>query len=184
MRLPSTRSPALCHDQLADRIRFAQFAHDVVALGVGVLVGRVRDLERQAGQPEPGVARAGADPRHVGARRRHVGVEPEARRIDILELLQARAPKSARGGVCADCRRSPSESRCPGRGRTETASRTGPPDRARSSTNAFTMRHELPKAQPIGLHPADGGERGAQLVERADEHEVDGIGRQSVAQRW
>ena len=48
----------LPHD-LADRIGIAQLAHDVFALGVGVLVGRVRDLEGETGEAETGVARGG-----------------------------------------------------------------------------------------------------------------------------
>ena len=50
----------------------------------------------------------------------------------------------------------------------------------RLSTNAFTMRQELRKVQLVGLDPADGGECGAQLIEGADQHEIDGIGGQPV----
>ena len=48
------------------------------------------------------------------------------------------------------------------------------------STNAFTIRQELSRFELIRLYPADGGEGRAQLIEGSDQHEIDGIGGQSV----
>src|SRR5262249_15474614 len=80
---------------LADGAGPLQRANDEIALGVGVAIGRVRDLEGEPREPDSRVLGSGARPHHALALGRTIGVEPKARRIGTGgEMLEAFAPEA------------------------------------------------------------------------------------------
>jgi len=79
---------------LGDDLGVGKLGDNELALGIGIVIGGVRDLERELGEREAGILGAGADPGDAGVVERAAAGAPEARRSERrFGMLQAQAPK-------------------------------------------------------------------------------------------
>lgn len=158
----------------------SQLAHDVIAFHVGIRIRGVRDLEGEPRQGDAGVFGARSHPVDACGVGRTVGVEPETGFADIgLGVGKAQSPESnvmPLTRTVIDCFLEANVL-------TTAKKIEGAERRCRIGRVGYECANHAQRAcqaELIGLRPAGEYKGGAQLRQRARQHEIDGIAGQSI----